>query len=70
MASQEDTGLVEAFGQVTSIPRRPEHQVDLYAASLPKTATWQVELAMLDGMETDNGKLIMASLQSLGGGVQ
>jgi hypothetical protein len=67
MASQEDTGLVEAFGQVTGSLDDLSIKMDLYAASLPKTATWQVELAMLDGMETDNGKLLIASIQSLGG---
>ena len=67
MASQEDTGLVEAFGKATSTLDDLSIKLDLYSASLPKTATWQVELAMIDGMETDNGKLIIASLQSLGG---
>ena len=67
MASDEDTGLVEAFGQVTSTLDDLNIKMDLYAASLPKTATWQAELAMLDGMETDNGKLMLATLQSFHG---
>jgi hypothetical protein len=67
MASQEDTELVEAFGQVTSTLDDLSIKMDLYAASLPKSATWEVELAMLDGMESDNGKLMLASLQSFHG---
>jgi hypothetical protein len=67
MASQQDTGLVEAFGQATSTLDDLSIKMDLYVAALPKSASWEVELAMLDGMESDNGKLMLASLQSFHG---
>ncbi len=67
IGSSEDVGLVEAFGQVTSSLDDLTTKVDLYAASLPKAATWQVELAMLDVTQSDTGKLLLATLQSAHG---
>jgi hypothetical protein len=67
LASREDTGLVEAFGQVTSSLDDLSIKVDLYAASVPRIATWEVELALLEGTETDTGKLLLATLQSAHG---
>jgi hypothetical protein len=68
LASQQDVGLVEALGQATSTLDDLSVRVDLYAAQIPKTVTWEVELAALEGVtETDTGRLMLATLQSASG---
>jgi hypothetical protein len=68
LASEQDVGLVEALGQATSTLDDLSVRVDLYAAQIPKTTIWEVELATLEGVtETDTGRLMLATLQSASG---
>jgi hypothetical protein len=68
IASQQDVGLVEALGKATSTLDDLSVRVDLYAAQIPKTTIWEVELATLEGVtETDTGRLMLATLQSASG---
>ena len=68
LSSQEDIGLVEALGKATSTLDDLSVRVDLYASQIPKTVTWEVELAALEGVtETDTGRLMLATLQSASG---
>jgi hypothetical protein len=67
IASNQEVGMVEAFGNVTASVEDLSTKLDIYAAFIPKSARWQAELAALDAARTDTGRLALATLQSAHG---